>query len=557
MLNAIFNSPGIHIKLAKNGTTKFTDFCVQPRWSNKDFLHSASQRLKMLPKAIVAFDENGDMIEINEIQDNCVVIVSSTEKFIRPHDKGAAAKKGVGQYFVGPRIGRGGFGEVLLGTHKVTNEKIALKFIPIATLENVTAAERVATEVQALTAMRHPNIIKLMDVIHSMSHIVLAFEYANGGDLLHYLTQLPGCRCGVEETKEFFNQILSGVSYAHAHNICHRDLKLANLLICNGNQLKIADFGLSAFFRPGSDFKSNCGSISYLAPEVFRDSSTSGPPLDVWSLGVILFAMLCGRLPFTDISLAHGKRTDSEIIKKRILRCQYKIDGRLKPDAKDLIQSMLLLNPLERATIPEIFEHCFLQRSRIIFKKSPAKSKASLAVESEEKAACAEAAKPPSSAAKIEEGTKLQNYQIKHYNRIRGLPTTGSPSDSLPVVDHASPLMTPARTVHKMDSSNRSDTLPTASSNWTGSPLVTPTRAPLQKPDSVLPIAVSNWTGRALQTPTRTGCQKANSRTTKVTRSPPLHAINTVQIPKNTNTTARLVIKKTASDRILNRFTPL
>lgn len=438
MLTSIFASPGIQIRLAVNGSNKFIDFCVQPRWSNDDFLHSASQRLKLLPKAVVAFDENGDMMEVNEFQNKCVVFVSSTEKFIPPQSSdSAAARRSVGQYYVGNRVGSGGFGDVYLGSHKVTNDKLALKFMPISTLENVQAAERVATEVQALTALRHPSIIKLMDVIHNSSHIVLAFEYANGGDLLNYMCQLPGCRCTEKETKVFFRQILSGVSYAHAHNICHRDLKLANLLICDGNQLKIADFGLSAFFRPGSDFKSHCGSLSYLAPEVFRDSSTSGPPLDVWSLGVILFAMLCGRLPFADVSLADGKRTDSEVLKRRIVRCQYKVDARLKPDAKDLIQNMLLLNPLERATLPDIFDHCFLQRTQKIFQKSAAASSRSEATNevSTDKAAAKASKTTPS-------------YQIKHYNRIRGLPA--SPSKPPNVITTASKSSkTPATTTHK------------------------------------------------------------------------------------------------------------
>lgn len=138
-----------------------------------------------------------------------------------------------------------------------------------------------------------------------------------------------------EEARPLFHQILSGVGYAHNQHICHRDLKLENILLKHVNSLalvKIADFGLSDFYRPGVNKKSYCGTLSFLAPEVFKGTSNAGPPLDIWSMGVILFAILCGRLPF-ESNATSDKPRDSQV-RSKIVACQYKIDEKLTPEAK-------------------------------------------------------------------------------------------------------------------------------------------------------------------------------------------------------------------------------
>jgi serine/threonine protein kinase len=127
--------------------------------------------------------------------------------------------------------------------------------------------------------------------------------------------------------------------------------------------VKIADFGLSAFYRPGATMKSSCGTLSFLAPEVFNGTSNAGPPLDVWSLGVILFALLCGRLPFEGSDLNGTKRPREAIIRSRIIKCQYKIDENLGPEAKDLVRRMLKLDPAERASIPEVLNHIWMRQN--------------------------------------------------------------------------------------------------------------------------------------------------------------------------------------------------
>lgn len=125
--------------------------------------------------------------------------------------------------------------------------------------------------------------------------------------------------------------------------------------------VKIADFGLSDFYRPGAMIKSSCGTLSFLAPEVFKGTANAGPPLDVWSLGVILFAIVCGRLPFEGPDLTSSKRPRDTVIRARIIKCQYKIDEGLGGECKDLLRRLLAMDPAERMTIPEIFNHVWVR----------------------------------------------------------------------------------------------------------------------------------------------------------------------------------------------------
>ncbi len=197
----------------------------------------------------------------------------------------------------------------------------------------------------------------------TQNHVVLIFELMEGGDLMKFLVRRrqasPGQKACLneDEARHVFYQVLSAVSYGHNQHICHRDLKLENILyvfdslrlpvLCYSSIIfplslkdsslslvKIADFGLSDFYRPGATMKSNCGTLSFLAPEVFKGTANAGPPLDVWAMGVIMFALLCGRLPFEGADLVGTKRPRDAVIKARIMKCQYKVDDNLSPEGK-------------------------------------------------------------------------------------------------------------------------------------------------------------------------------------------------------------------------------
>lgn len=205
--------------------------------------------------------------------------------------------------------------------------------------------------------------------MESPSHVVIVFELMEGGDLSAYLNARGNTPAEMalseEDARPLFHQVLSAVGYAHNQHICHRDLKLENILLKYVNSLsvvKVADFGLSDFYRPGVNKKSYCGTLAFIAPEVFKGTSNAGPPLDIWSMGVILFAALCGRLPFDPTpNQIHDNRPREQIIRQKIVACQYKIDEKLGPEAKDLVRRMLKVDPTERASIPEIFNHVWLR----------------------------------------------------------------------------------------------------------------------------------------------------------------------------------------------------
>ena len=191
-----------------------------------------------------------------------------------------------------------------------------------------------------LTNITHINLITLRFKKETPKYVVLAFELMSGGDLYKYLCARGTTAAEISlteiEAQKLFLQVLSGVNYAHTHNIIHRDLKLDNLLLKDATlrEVKIADFGLSEYYRPGGTLNSHRGTLSFQAPEIFSGSNYAGPPLDVWALGVILFALLSGRLPFEGPELNSLKRPRDQIIRQKIVNCQYKLDEHISSDGK-------------------------------------------------------------------------------------------------------------------------------------------------------------------------------------------------------------------------------
>ncbi|KAJ2958630.1 hypothetical protein NQZ79_g5815 [Umbelopsis isabellina] len=203
----------------------------------------------------------------------------------------------IGQYNLIKSIGVGSFGKVKLAVHSITGQKVALKIINRKKIASLDMAGRVKREIQYLKLLRHPHIIKLYEVIVTPTDIIMVIEYA-GGELFNYIVEKG--KMGEDDARRFFQQIICAVEYCHRHKIVHRDLKPENLLLDDNNNVKIADFGLSNIMTDGDFLKTSCGSPNYAAPEVISGKLYAGPEVDVWSCGVILYVMLCGRLPFDD-----------------------------------------------------------------------------------------------------------------------------------------------------------------------------------------------------------------------------------------------------------------
>ncbi|GAV98684.1 snf 1 [Lentinula edodes] len=257
----------------------------------------------------------------------------------------------LGEYTVLKDIAEGTFGVVRMAVHTVTNHVVAMKYISKAAISREKTKNRVKKEYDYMRLLKHPHIIKLYEVINTPTDVVFVLEYA-GGELFNYIVQ--NGRMEEKRARRFFQQIISGIEYSHRLKIVHRDLKPENVLLDDGLNVKIADFGLSNEISDGDFLSTSCGSPNYAAPEVIRGAVYAGPEIDVWSSGVILYVMLCGRLPFED--------EDVQVLFQKISQGTYSIPHHVSPEARSLIAAMLAVDPVKRITIPEIIDHPFFQK---------------------------------------------------------------------------------------------------------------------------------------------------------------------------------------------------
>jgi len=257
----------------------------------------------------------------------------------------------IGQFILGKNLGIGAFGKVKLATHAVTGHKVAVKILNKAKIKQLGMEEKVQREINILHLCTHPHIIRLYEVIDTPTDIFLVNEYVSGGELFDYIVSKG--RLSADEARNFFHQIISGVEYCHFQKIVHRDLKPENLLLDANRNIKIADFGLSNLMRDGDFLRTSCGSPNYAAPEVISGHLYAGPEVDVWSCGVILYALLCGSLPFDDESIPN--------LFKKIKSGMYSLPTHLSQLPKNLIPRMLEVDPMKRITIPEIRLHPWFQ----------------------------------------------------------------------------------------------------------------------------------------------------------------------------------------------------
>lgn len=256
----------------------------------------------------------------------------------------------IGNYCVERTIGRGQFGKVKLAYHKkVPDMKVAIKIINKTKLDEDTL-KMIQREVHIMKLLQHPNIIRLYEVLETPRTLYLIMEYAEGGEVMDFI--IAHGKIPEREAKRFFAQMLSAVQYCHSKKCCHRDLKPENLLLDSNMNVKIIDFGLSNLYTPGDLMKTFCGSPTYASPELILRKEYLGPPVDVWSMGVVLFVLVCGYLPFDGHNFV-------ELFNK-ILKAQYTIPSHVSQACANLIERMLVVEPDQRATIEEIKKHPWL-----------------------------------------------------------------------------------------------------------------------------------------------------------------------------------------------------
>ncbi|XP_061191502.1 5'-AMP-activated protein kinase catalytic subunit alpha-2-like isoform X9 [Saccostrea echinata] len=258
----------------------------------------------------------------------------------------------IGHYILGDTLGIGTFGKVKIATHQLTNHKVAVKILNRQKIKSLDVVGKIKREIQNLKLFRHPHIIKLYQVISTPTDIFMVMEYVSGGELFDYIVKHGKLK--EPEARRFFQQIISGVDYCHRHMVVHRDLKPENLLLDSNLNVKIADFGLSNMMHDGEFLRTSCGSPNYAAPEVISGKLYAGPEVDIWSCGVILYALLCGTLPFDDEHVP--------TLFRKIKSGIFAVPDYLNKEVVSLLCMMLQVDPLKRATISQIREHEWFQK---------------------------------------------------------------------------------------------------------------------------------------------------------------------------------------------------
>jgi 5'-AMP-activated protein kinase catalytic alpha subunit len=250
-------------------------------------------------------------------------------------------------------IGKGSYGKVKLAVDLQTGQRVAIKFIARSSIRKPAHTIRIRREINLLTALFHGNIVGLYGTLETVTDIILVMEYVEGADLFERIVGHADQRYPEDEARPIFEQIVAAMEYCHQHRVVHRDLKPENVMVDSKGQVKLIDFGFANMYHPRGFLETNCGSPLYAAPEIVQGVRYIGPEVDVWSLGVILFAILTGTLPFEDEQLKG--------LYSKICAGTFTMPNYLSTGAKDLIRSMLNTDPRQRITISQVARHPWLR----------------------------------------------------------------------------------------------------------------------------------------------------------------------------------------------------
>ena len=255
-------------------------------------------------------------------------------------------------------LGRGAYATVRLCQNLKTGQKVAIKTYEKYQILDPIKKKNLLREIEILQKLDHPNIVKLFDTIDSKKYFHLIMEYINGSSLYNYIKSKKNNTLDEQEAKRIFKQILSGIEYCHSLSVAHRDIKFDNVLIDNKNNVKIIDFGFASLDSYEQKTRLFCGTPSYMAPEIVKRKDYCAVNADVWALGILLYAMLCGRMPFKGFN-------DKELYRK-IEKGSFALPGHFQEGLKRLINSMLDLNPRKRPSIKVIKENEWILSSHIL-----------------------------------------------------------------------------------------------------------------------------------------------------------------------------------------------
>ncbi|XP_048233374.1 CBL-interacting serine/threonine-protein kinase 9 [Ricinus communis] len=260
-----------------------------------------------------------------------------------------ATRTRVGKYELGKTLGEGSFAKVKFAKNVETGDSFAIKIIDREHVLRNKMVEQLKREISTMKLIKHPNVIKIFEVMASKTKIYIVLEFIDGGELFDKIARHG--RLKEDEARRYFHQLINAVDYCHSRGVFHRDLKPENLILDSYGVLKVSDFGLSALsqqVRGDGLLHTACGTPNYVAPEVLKDKGYDGTASDVWSCGVILYVLMAGYLPFDEPNLMG--------LYKKIITADFTFPSWFSSGAKKLIKRILDPNPLSRITISEILE---------------------------------------------------------------------------------------------------------------------------------------------------------------------------------------------------------
>ncbi|CAI4038004.1 hypothetical protein SMKI_04G3430 [Saccharomyces mikatae IFO 1815] len=287
-------------------------------------------------------------------------------------------RKSLGDWEFVETVGAGSMGKVKLAKHRYTNEVCAVKIVNRATKaflhkeqmlpppkneqdvlerqkkleKEISRDKRTIREASLGQVLYHPHICRLFEMCTLSNHFYMLFEYVSGGQLLDYIIQHGSIR--EHQARKFARGIASALMYLHANNIVHRDLKIENIMISDSSEIKIIDFGLSNLYDSRKQLHTFCGSLYFAAPELLKAHPYTGPEVDVWSFGVVLFVLVCGKVPFDD--------ENSSVLHEKIKQGKVEYPQHLSIEVISLLSKMLVVDPKRRATLKQVVEHHWMVR---------------------------------------------------------------------------------------------------------------------------------------------------------------------------------------------------
>ncbi|TFK37078.1 hypothetical protein BDQ12DRAFT_705992 [Crucibulum laeve] len=401
----------------------------------------------------------------------------------------------VGNYTLGKVIGEGAYGKVRMGTHRLTSTRVAIKQIPKAMSASLTR------EIHHHRQLHHPNVTQMYEVIATESSIWIVTELCCGGELFDYLVEKG--RLAEDETKVLFGQLCLAVAYLHENGIVHRDLKLENVLLDERCRVKLGDFGFTREFDRGSFMETFCGTTGYASPEMLQGKKYQGPEVDVWSLGIILYCLLTGTLPFDD--------DNEDVMRAKIIQGDFEDPTWLSLESRDLIKGILQMDVTKRLMIPQILAHPWFTTRKLTYEPDDEEEPlSSISIRPESPAERSQSTGPESHHSS-EASTQGESIFTNKHDMVSSTPTT--PDESQDPFEYPPPISSLHRNPSEL--TIRKMTLPDGEYH----------NAKMGRPETVLEEEQDGMTVPAISSSRAPSpLRSANSTNSK---APPVHPVRT------------------------------